>query len=124
MRKQFYADDGAGVGKLHNVRKWWSELVKIGSGYGYYPNAHKTVLVVKPGLLQHATDLFNGAGVVSKLGQRYLGSYIGHADGKTQFLHDKNVEFIGIVNKLSKVAEMEPHAAYSSFTVSVERKWS
>ena len=46
-RKSFQADDGAGAGTLETVHEWWTSLLAPGPKYGYFPNASKTILLVK-----------------------------------------------------------------------------
>lgn len=55
----FYADDNSACGTLDALLKYWKELAKVGPEYGYYPNAEKTILIVKHQEdLQRAKDLF------------------------------------------------------------------
>ena len=42
VKQVWYADDAASLGKVDQIRSWWDRLVKLGPGYGYYPNATKT----------------------------------------------------------------------------------
>ena len=58
-----YADDAAAVGSVEKVRLWWDQLVKLGPGFGYCPNARKTWLVTKDQYNQKATEAFNSTGV-------------------------------------------------------------
>ena len=46
--------------------------------YGYFPNALKTVLIVKPHLLPVANAIFGGTDVqITDQGQRHLGAALG-----------------------------------------------
>src|SRR5690348_1037205 len=59
----WYADDSQAAGKLLALRRWWDKLWKIGPKYGYFPKPPKTFLIVKPGLIALATQIFEGTGV-------------------------------------------------------------
>ena len=45
VKQVWYADDAAAVGSVEKVHLWWDQLVKLGPGFGYYPNTRKTWLV-------------------------------------------------------------------------------
>ena len=50
----------------------------VGPDFGYYPNASKTHLVVKPELVNKANRMFKNTDVqISTNGQRHLGAAIG-----------------------------------------------
>ena len=61
--QSWYADDAAAGGILPGLRKWWDDLVSTGPDYGYFPNAKKTLLLVKDHLVAEATELFNDTGI-------------------------------------------------------------
>ena len=74
----WYADDATAGGKLVSLLRWWKHLLAYGPMYGYFPNAAKTCLIVKPDQLNCAQTLFNGTNVqISCEGQRHLGAAIG-----------------------------------------------
>ena len=80
----WYADDAAAGGSLQSLCSWWNHLTALGpdyADYGYFPNAVKTCLIVKPQHLRKARALFHGTGVViTAAGKRHLGSAIGTYD--------------------------------------------
>ena len=41
-------DDATAAGQLAPILQWWKQLLSLGPLYGYYPNATKTYLIVKP----------------------------------------------------------------------------
>ena len=49
------------------LRKYWDELTRAEPGYGYNPNASKTVLVTKPEQSKEADRLFADTGVVVRV---------------------------------------------------------
>ena len=74
----WYAADAAAVGSFEKVCLWWDQLVKLGPGFRYYPNAQKTWLVAKDQHNQNATEAFDSTGVnVTSHGRLYLGASIG-----------------------------------------------
>ena len=58
----FANDDGVGA-DLVSLRRYWDELLKSGPDYGYFPNASKTVLVVKPQHHDEVHHLFSDTGI-------------------------------------------------------------
>ena len=62
----WFADDASAEGTLLGLREWWSRLQDLGPLYGYYPNAVKTWLIVKPPFLSGAQQIFDGTVPVFK----------------------------------------------------------
>ena len=62
-KNYFYADDGAGAGTLETVHGWWTSPLAKGPKYGYFPNASKTILLVKLEHHERALQIFAGSGV-------------------------------------------------------------
>ena len=58
VKQVWYADDASGAGTCEDLRKWWDSLQVHGAGYGYYPNASKTHLVVKTEHAVRAKEMF------------------------------------------------------------------
>ncbi len=56
-RRIFFADDGFAAGKLSEVKEWWNWLKKDGPQYGYFPKPAKSILVVKPEVIERARGL-------------------------------------------------------------------
>lgn len=54
----WYADDESAAGRNSDLRVWLDSLISCGPHYGYYPNPHKTWLVVKPEHLPTAEEHF------------------------------------------------------------------
>ncbi len=59
----WYADDATGAGRCSDLRAWWDNLVIRSHGYGYFPNAAKTHLIVKEEFMERAECLFAGTNV-------------------------------------------------------------
>jgi len=74
----WYADDATAGGQLAPLLHWWKHLLIYCPMFGYFPNANKTCLIVKPALLHSARTLFRGANIqISCEGQHHLGAAIG-----------------------------------------------
>ena len=90
VKQVWFADDATAGGTLHGLRDWWSKLRDLGSLYGYYPNALKTWLIVKPAYLSDAQWLFEGTGVqVTVEGRRHLGGVFGSRLFTEQYVSEK-----------------------------------
>ena len=48
VHQTWYADDDSAAGLVAHLRPYWDTIKAAGPGFGYYPNAAKTVLLVKP----------------------------------------------------------------------------
>ena len=81
-------------------------------------------MVVKEDLQEAASALFSDTGVRICTGRKYLGAFIGDdLGGKRQYLQSKFEKFSDMVDKISTIAQSEPHAAYSGYVVSIQGKW-
>ena len=58
VHQVWYADDATAASTSRQLRLWWNDLVDMGPLFGYYPNASKTYLVVKPEHEETARDAF------------------------------------------------------------------
>jgi hypothetical protein len=124
-KQVWYADDSAACSSLERLRRWWDLLVKIGPWYGYFPNGSKTHVLAKPHHVEAAKEIFKGTGIViSTEGERYLGGAVGSSSFVRQYVERKVECWVNEVEKLSKIAETQPHAAYSAFTHGLSSKWN
>ena len=120
-----YADDYVGAGSLQDLNKWWDNLTKRGPCYGYYPNAVKSLLIVKPDKENLARELFNGTNIkITSTGACHLGATVGSEEFKEDDVKMKVEEMTMELKKLSKIGETEPHAAYAAFTHGWKHKWT
>lgn len=121
----WYADDAQAGGKLLSLRAWWGRIILSGPGFGYHPNASKTFLIVKPGMLAQANDIFAGTGVnIQAGGHRDLGAAIGSNDYITEFLKGKVEKWVSELDILSDIANTQPHAAHAYFVHAQQSKWT
>ena len=56
-KQVWFTDDSTAVGSLSSIFNWWQHLSSVGPKFGYFPNASKTVLIVKPEHLANARSL-------------------------------------------------------------------
>ena len=124
-RQVWYADDAAAVGKILDLRDWWERLSTIGPSYGYFPNASKTWLVTKEGLLETARSIFANTGVnVTCNGRPYLGAAIGSEEYVAEQVRLKVSEWTANLKSLAMIAETQPHTAFAALTHGLMSKWT
>ena len=115
----WYADDAAAGGSLQSLRSWWIHLTTLGPDYGYFSNAVKTCLIVKPQHLRKARALFHGTGVViTAAGKRYLGSALGTNDFLMSYVQGKVSTWVG------ETFWNCCHPAHAAFTHVFQHCWS
>ena len=120
----WYADDACACGRLSDLRLWWDQLCREGPGFGYFPNASKTWLVTKESCRSDAEITFAGTNVnLTDEGRPYLGAAIGTNQFITQFVMEKVEGWSADVTRLAKIAQSQPHAAYSAFTKGLSSRW-
>ena len=54
--QSWYADDSVCAGSLDDMRCWLDHLLELGPSYGYFPESHKSYLVVAPNATHLASD--------------------------------------------------------------------
>ena len=86
----WYADDATAAGQLEPLLQWWKLVSSTCPHYGYFPNAIKTYLIVKPQYLDSATALFQGTNVqITCLGQQHLGAAISSRSFTEEYISKK-----------------------------------
>ena len=124
INQVWYADDACACGRLSDLRHWWDKLCKDGPGFGYFPNACKTWLVIKDKCHTEAETVFAGTNIkLISEGRPYLGSAIGSDSYIEQFVEEKVKGWSADVTQLAKIALSQPHAAYSAFTKGLASRW-
>jgi len=122
--QKWYADDDAAAGKVRNLHQYWTNIEVEGPKFGYYPNATKSILLVKPGFIDEATALFAGSGVaITSEGATYLGAALGQRTFCQDFVQGKVDAWTAEVRQCSKFAETQPHASYTTLTRGLIPKW-
>ena len=125
LRQIWYADDATAVGKLSDLKSWWDKLTKIGPSFGYFVNPKKTWLVTKDSCLPAASSMFDESSVnITTDGRPILGSPVGKVEYISTFVKGKVKEWVREVEKLSDIADSQPHAAYGAITHGFTSKWA
>ena len=63
IHQVWFADDATARGSLNGLYDWWCRLKSLGPSYGYFVNASKTWLIVKPEYLDLAGEVFRNTGI-------------------------------------------------------------
>ena len=120
-----YADDLSSGGKLKQLLIWWKKLQKYGPLLGYFPNASKTWLIVKPEVYELAKIIFKETGIrITKDGKRHLGAVIGTADFKSEYIAEFVDKWVSQILVLSRIARSYPQSAYCAFTSGFVHKFN
>ena len=90
--------------------------------FGYYPEATKKWLVVKPAYEERARELFSDVNITTE-GRKFLGSFIGSPEAARAFIADKIVEWEKDITALTQIAKYEPQLAYSAYIYGTSRRW-
>ena len=108
--QSWYADDSVCAGSLDDIRCWLDRLLELGPSY--FPEPHKSYLVVAPNITHLASDalldwvyLF----VVS-----FLGGVIGEATQCEDLIRLKANGWVHSINVLAKAARKSPQAAFAA----------
>ena len=105
------------------ARSFWQTLVNIGPKYGYYPKPSKSYLIVKDGHSMRANEVFIDLDIkVTTTGQRHLGSIIGSAEYKKEYVTEAVNSWVKQFHVLSQIAEIDPQAAYCAFVTGFRNK--
>ena len=125
VHQVWYADDATAASTSRQLRLWWNELVDMGPLFGYYPNASKTYLVVKPEHEETAREAFADTDVnITTQGKRHLGAALGSKTFTEEYVSQKVQEWTRQILKLSEVAIFQPHAAYAAYVHGLSYRWS
>ena len=118
-----YADDLFGGGKLHVLKIMWDFIKKWGPDFGYYQQADKTWIIVKPQHLKKAQIIFHGTDInITTDGKKHLGASIGSIMYRKQYINEKVDNWIRELSLLSEIALFAPQEAYTCFTAGYKHK--
>ena len=123
VSQAWFADDATAAGQLTSLLQWWKQLLSLDSLHGYYPNATKTYLIVKPQLYDSAKQLFQDTNVqITCHGQSHLGAAIGTWLFTEEYVSKKIKTWSDELLTLSSIAESHPYSAYCAFVHGVVPK--
>ena len=85
----------------------------------------KTVLLVKPGLVEKARQIFESMDVrIVSEGTKYLGSAIGEPEFLQSFFQGKVAEWLPELERLKEFASTKPQAAFAALTHGLRGRWN
>ena len=123
-RQVWFADDATAAGKLATIPQWWRLVTTASPKFGYYPNARKSHLKVKPELADEAKKMFENTNVqISTNGQRHLGAAIGTQEFIEAYAEQKIEKWVNEIESLTEIARTHPHAAYAAFVHGAIGRW-
>ena len=124
-RHAAYADDTIGAGKITNLRIWWDAICEYGPHFGYFINAEKSWIIIKPHQQAEAENVFQGTGIkLTTDGQRHLGAALGSNMFREDFVNNLVEAWVKQISVLSKIAKIDPHSAYTAYTHGLRHKYT
>ena len=116
-------DDFSAGGSIINLKHWWDTLCKLGPKFGYFPEASKCWLIIKPEAAEKAHTIFKDTEIqITKRGKRHLGAIIGTDGYRDEYVLDKINQWSSELQLLCEIAKIEPQAAYSCFVSGYKHK--
>ena len=101
----------------------WNTIEHYGPKYGYYPQASKTWIIVKPDHFKKAKEIFADTEIkITTKGKKHLGVVIGDAEYRESFMIDEINIWLADLTTLVKIAIIAPHEAYTCFTAGYKHK--
>ena len=124
IQQVWYADDGSAGGSLSGLLDWWHHLTDLGPKFGYFPNAKKSILLVKPDHLDAAQQLFSDHNLtIVTNGAQVLGSPIGTPEFINQWIDNKVQSWVDEIHCLASISLSQPQSAYSA-SHGVTNRWN
>ena len=121
----WFADDASGIGSVADIKIWWDILLECGPGLGYYPNAKKCWIVVKPNREEIAKEVFKDTSVnVTTEGHRHLGAALGSTSFMQEYVTEKVAAWVDEVSKLAEFALSHPQACYAAYSFGLKHQWT
>ena len=113
------------TGKLSKLRSWWKILLGVRPKHGYFPKPSKTILIFKPEYESKSVEVFNNTNIkVASSGQRQLGAVIGSELYRKEYIEERVSKWRDELLLLSKIAEIQPQAAYSAYMHGFKSKFN
>jgi hypothetical protein len=120
----WYADDSSAAARLTRLRKWFDLLCEDGPGFGYFPEADKSYLIVSPRHLALAKRIFDGLPVRIVHGHRFLGGFVGSDETRQQYVQEKTRRWETTITRLAEMGDLQPQAAFTAFQKSLSAEWT
>ena len=98
--------------------------MELGPSYGYFPEPHKSYLVVASNITHLASNAFAGLGIFVVCSHSFLGGVIGEPTQCEDLIQLKVTGWVHCVNALAKAARKSPQAAFAAMAKSLQFEWS
>ena len=96
-----YADDFSAGSSIKNLKHWWEVLCKLGPKFGYFPEAKKCWLIVKPDAYDNAKSTFKDTNIkITIEGKRHLGAVVGSSTFKKSICNGKDRSMVQRANTI------------------------
>ena len=95
-----------------------------GPDYGYYPKEEKSSIIVSPGQVENAKEVFKPLGCTVATVKVCLGGFIGTRAELEAHVQGKVEEWISHTKDLARAAKRHPQSAYCVFTKSLQAEWT
>ena len=89
----------------------------------YFPEPKKSILVVKPQLVEAAKLRFEPLGFEISTGARYLGGFLGDATAQGSYVDEKMTEWVTGIRRLSIIAISSPQCTFIALQKSYQQEW-
>ncbi|KAL3795565.1 hypothetical protein ACHAWO_009861 [Cyclotella atomus] len=121
----WFADDSAVAGTSEQCADCLDFLCQEGPAYGYFPEPEKSWHISKQSDEAEAKVAFavHGLDVQFTRGHRYLGGFLGSADGKHEWLEEKVKVWAEGVKTLARIALRYPQTAYAGLVLCLQNEW-
>ena len=121
----WYADDFSLYGRATDVANLFNQLCEKGPSVGYFPAPAKSWVICPKRMENTAKAILDAAGLPVKWsrGQRYVGGFIGSPRMQERWLKPMVSKWVGGVEKLAKVAQRYPQAAYAGLVNCLQAEW-
>ena len=101
----WFDDDATGSGSLKDVQKCLNELSESGPALGYFPNAKKCWLIIKPDKEHAAMEVFSDTAInITSEGHKHLGAALGSRSCLEEYVGEKVEDWVNQVTKLAEFA--------------------
>ena len=124
-KQVWYADDCTTAGSIQDLSQWWLNLIESGPRFGYFPNASKSVLVVKPEHIDSARLQFRGQNFSIVTDEAcVLGAPVGSSEFVMGWIINKVQSWLDEITLLSTIALSQAQFAFSALTHGVMSHWT
>jgi hypothetical protein len=119
VSQPWYADDAGAGGKFDQIKVYFGKLEEYGSKYGYFPEASKSILIVREHNAERAKEYFAEMKFTIKTGYRYLEGFVGARAEMNEWIGEKADEWTAGIKAIAKVSPQFPQTAYAGWDTKV-----